>query len=193
MIGLDRDPAGSVAARGWARRFYQHWNVYSCEVGTMRNRVLLLVALGCAISLLAVPSASACAICPSSTPASHPDDPDKIIPVSWPSESLATNCAYHQSACPLLEDIAYKDIDVSDELEDYEEWAYFRVGNKLPGTTLWFACAYDGEGEPTQCYYDDFFQRNWPLYGDLSPDVVELRIFPIQSPATYYLVDVFTG
>lgn len=112
-------------------------------------------------------------------------NPDRIIPASFPTYREASECVFDD--CENREDVMFVNVDISDAMEDYEDYADFYVVNGFVSTTTyWFVCSYDDSGSPIDCFYDE--ERSWGMQRELSSDARELRLFPIQSPATeYYL------
>lgn len=146
------------------------------------------------VTMTLVPAAPAAAQCASCLASSVDDlvlgtDEDKVIPVSFPSFSEARDCLHHQNSCSELEDVAYKDVDISDEMESYENSASFDVFNRqLSHTTLWVVCSYDESGSALDCWWDD--RRDFGLEGELGPDARELRLVAVHSPVTEYRLDL---
>jgi hypothetical protein len=114
---------------------------------------------------------------------------NNLIPAGFPSVWEARECAY-QGSCPALEDVAFRDVDISDAMRDYEDSAYFTVVNGMVSmTTLWYVCSYDANGDPLDCWRDR--ETSWGLTGDLSEDARELRLMPIQSAGNEFHLDVY--
>lgn len=148
------------------------------------------------LTMALVPAAPAAASCPTCAPSDLvwnlvDTDEDKVIPVSSPSFDQMRSCMWSLDRCSEREDIMFKDVDISEEMENYESDAYFVLRNALVSTTtLWFVCSFDAAGETLDCWFDD--ERSWGLWGeDVSPDADTLRIAPIQSPATEYSLDLY--
>lgn len=115
-------------------------------------------------------------------------DSSKVIPAGWPTYEDATSCVWNP--CDHLRDRAYVDVDISDAMADYEDYAEFYVVNGFVSqTTYWFVCSYDSSWTPIDCWYDD--ERSWGMMGELSPDAHELRVFPIQTAASEYHLYVY--
>lgn len=148
-----------------------------------------LSAMVLASLMLLVPVSTAAAQCPTCV---VPDtiryvedrDEEDIIPAAWPTHDDARECIF-KGSCPHLEDIAYVDVDISDQMESATDGARFSVNNELVGPiTMWLVCSYDGSGQALDCWFDD--ERGWGADGDLSNEARELRLFPVQSgPAEY--------
>lgn len=114
---------------------------------------------------------------------------ENLIEAGWPSYSDARDCLYPNS-CPNLEGIAYEDVDISAEMQNYEDYAYFVVRNGLVSrTTLWIVCSYDGGGALLDCWFDD--ERSWGLMGYMSQDARELRLVPVHSAPNEYHLSVY--
>jgi hypothetical protein len=146
-----------------------------------------------ALASIVAPAMAASATCPTCLASGYVEktdiDEDKLIPGAWPTQEDAKRCIF-KGSCPHLEDVMYKDVDISDQMQDYEEGAGFHVFNQLVSTTtLWFVCSYDGDGNALKCWYDR--DRSWGLSGDLSPDARELRLMPVQSAPNEYRLDVY--
>lgn len=112
-------------------------------------------------------------------------DEDEIIPATFPTEDEADKCAYQRSNCPHLEGLTYVDVNVTDELESYENGAKYWVLNDMGVPTWWFVCAFDGPGGPDDCRHGGNY-----LSGELAPDTETLRVMTIQSPAAEYTVRI---
>lgn len=107
-----------------------------------------------------------------------------VIPAGWPDYGSAKDCIF-KGQCPNLEDTAYKDVDISDAMQDWEDGATFHVTNGLVSvTTLWLVCSYNADGKALECWFDN--ERDWGLRGDLSKDARELRLFPVHSAPNEY-------
>lgn len=114
---------------------------------------------------------------------------ENLIEAGWPSMSDARDCLY-PNACPELENVAYKNVDISGAMQDYEDYAYFIVRNGLTSrTTLWIVCSYDGGGAILDCWFDD--ERSWGLMGYLSSEARELRLVPVHSAPNEYHLSVY--
>lgn len=114
---------------------------------------------------------------------------DNVIPAGWPSYSEAKQCIF-KGSCPELEGKAYADVDISTEMQAYQDGAVFYVSNAiLSPTTLWFVCSYNEDGRALDCWYDQ--ERSWGLRGELSSDARELRLMPVQSAPNEYHLDLY--
>lgn len=119
-----------------------------------------------------------------------PDNPDRVIPGGWPTYDDAADCAA-RDACPELEGQAFATVDISNKMENYESYADFYVANSYHThvTTYWFVVAYDSSGDFTDWWYDD--EAGGGLGGELPGDARELRLFPVQSAANEFWLDVY--
>lgn len=116
---------------------------------------------------------------------------DRTIPVGWPSYKKAGDCVARDS-CPHLEGVAFKTVNISKAMQDYETEAQFTVFNGLISqTTYWFAVAYDSHGDYTNWWYDD--EASWGLMGELGPDAREIRFFPVQAAPTKFYFSLYVN
>lgn len=162
----------------------------------MTKLVRSLLVVGLALAFLLVPASTAAAqtSCPSCLVWNAPDyltpDEDKLIPAGFPSFGHAEDCVERED-CQELEGVAFVTEDISDEMEDYDGYAQFTVmnGYHSSATTYWLVVSYDENGTIEDWWYDT--EADWGLIGELGPGARELRLFPVQSAATEYHLDVY--
>lgn len=107
-----------------------------------------------------------------------------LIPIGFPTEDDAEDCAY-QGSCPELEGVAFTDVKLSDPPPDQ-----FEVYNGLTSSaTKWLACSYEN-GSLANCHYDRYFAGG--LVGDLESGVDTLRLMPYHASYNNYHLD-FSG
>lgn len=162
----------------------------------MALRTVSAIATVAALLLVSVPPTAAgqCPTCIAGDTVRQIRDTeeDQVIPVGWYSYQLAKDCV-EQGSCPHLEDVAFKDVDISEEMESYEDGASFELAGSLGLPTgdivrLWLVCSYDAAGELEDCFFDQL--RGWGLSRSLGPDARELRIFVIDDMAVEYHLTV---
>lgn len=111
-----------------------------------------------------------------------------LIPAGWASYSDARDCVWDD--CQDLENVAFVNVDISQAMASYEDYAQFYVINGFVAqTTLWMVCSYDADGIPVNCWYDE--EPGWGLVGELSPDAHTLRLFPVQSVSNEYHLYIY--
>lgn len=151
------------------------------------------------LTMTVAPAAPAAATCPTCAPTDIvwnllDTDEDRVIPVSSPSFDDVRPCMRSLDRCSVREDVMFKDVDISEQMENYESDAYFVLRNSLVSTTtFWFVCSFGPSGDMAlDCWFDE--ERSWGLWGEnIDPDADTLRIAPIQSPATEYTLDLYVS
>lgn len=152
-----------------------------------RTRLPFVAAL--TLALLVVPATTGAAVTQllSGVVGAADVNEDNFIPASFPDKNGARDCIYNP--CSEYEGLTFVDVDISEEMTGVRGPTQFTVRDVSPASseTVWFVCAYMEHGNPN-CHHD--FAKGNGLQSSLSPEARELRLFPLDTAATEYWLDI---
>jgi hypothetical protein len=152
-----------------------------------------ILAVACALVVLLMSVSSAVAQGPTSIVWGvksnvENTDEDKVIPGTFPTYWDAKQCGWKE--CSDMEGVAFQDVDVSQQMADYEEGADFRLFNYKMAPTQWFVCAFDANDQARECWRGGALTDSI-LNGKGIPESTEwMRLMTYDSPPAEYRLDI---